>query len=83
MRCTAYQKYHKKHLPVTHIMIDKDGLYSVTVDYGDKTTPRFVTYSKDSKNYWLFDENGCVLELSFEKVKYVDLYREIFLKDEN
>lgn len=78
MKCTAYQKYHKKYLPVTNIMMDENGLYSVTVDYGVNTTPRFVRYSKDSKNYWLFDENGCVLDLCFEKVEYVNYDKELF-----
>lgn len=52
----AWQKYHKQMLDVTNIGFRYGEIYSLTVEYPEGTTPRFVTYGKYYDKFWLDDD---------------------------
>ena len=64
MKFEAYQKYHKRTLPVTKIEWKDGEIVSVTLDYGRNNAPRFITYTDAyPSDFVLHNEEGSVLEL--------------------
>lgn len=67
MEILAYQKYHKRTLPVAKIEWKEGEITSITLDYGENNAPRFITYTdKYPSDFYLNDENGCVLDLKVD-----------------
>lgn len=62
-RC--WQKYHKRMLEVLSISFEEGKIKSIHIVNGKNIAPRTIIYSgnKSQNDFWLYDENGIVLEL--------------------